>query len=194
MPRTGRLKLSHDISNSIPLLGICAYGSGCGKTTLLERLIPVLQERGIRVSIIKHAHHSFDIDHPGKDSYRLRQAGAVQTMLGSSKRWALMTELAAEHEPQLEELAAKLDPLLADLVLVEGFKQAPIPKLEVHRPRLGMPLLAREDTTIIAVATDAPIDIALPMLDLNNVDMVAAFISQWLEAQTISKQLAQPTP
>jgi len=188
VPRTGRLKLSHDISNSIPLLGICAYGSGCGKTTLLERLIPVLQERGIRVSIIKHAHHSFDIDHPGKDSYRLRQAGAVQTLLGSSKRWALMTELAAGQEPQLKELAAQLDPRLADLVLVEGFKQAPIPKLEVHRPTLGMPLLARQDTTIIAVATDAPIDIALPMLDLNKVDDIAAFISQWLDAQTISKQ------
>lgn len=187
MPRTGRLKLPAATSHHIPMLGICAYGSGCGKTTLLERLIPILKEHGIRISIIKHAHHSFDIDHPGKDSYRLRQAGAVQTMLGSSRRWALMTELAAEQEPQLHELASQLDPRLADLVLVEGFKQAPIPKIEVHRPALQLPLLASHDPTIIAVATDAPANTTLPMLNLNNIDEVAAYVLQWLKTQTISE-------
>jgi len=187
VPRTGRLNLLGEGTKRIPLLGICAYGSGCGKTTLLTQLIPALHDRGIRVSIIKHAHHSFDIDHPGKDSYRLRQSGAIQTMLGSSKRWALMTEFAAEQEPRLEELAAQLDPHLADLVLVEGFKQAPIPKIEVHRPSLELPLLAPHDSTIVAVATDAPIAIALPTLDLNNIDEVAAFIMQWFKTQVISE-------
>lgn len=183
MPRAGSLSLQN-ISSRIPLLGICAYGSGCGKTTLLTRLIPVLIERGMRISIIKHAHHNFDIDHPGKDSYKLRQAGAVQTLLGSSRRWALMTELAAERDPQLEELARHLDSTLADLVLVEGFKQSPIPKLEVHRPSLGVPLLAKHDPNIIAVAADAPVDTALPVLDLNNAAAIAEFILQWHKAQT----------
>lgn len=183
MPRTGSLS-DQSLASRIPLLGICAYGSGCGKTTLLTQLIPALQELGIRVSIIKHAHHSFDIDHPGKDSYRLREAGAVQTLLGSSKRWALMTEFAHEREPQLEELAAQLDPALADLVLVEGFKQAHIPKIEVHRPNLGHPLLALQDPMIIAIATDAPIDTRLPVLDLNNASEVAAFVQQWHITQT----------
>lgn len=166
------------------MLGFCAYGSGCGKTTLLTRLIPLLRERGLRISIIKHAHHRFDIDHPGKDSYRLREAGAVQTLLGSSKRWALMTELPEEREPRLEELAAQLDPALADLVLVEGFKQDPVPKIEVHRPSLGHPLLANDDSHIIAVATDIPVTTTLPVLDLNNVGEVADFVLQWHRIQT----------
>lgn len=182
MPRTGGLS-NRGQANRIPLLGICAYGSGCGKTTLLTNLIPALQNFGLRVSIIKHAHHSFDIDHPGKDSYRLRAAGAVQTMLGSSKRWALMTEFAEESEPQLEELAAQLDPTLADLVLVEGFKQARIPKIEVHRPSLGHPLLAQHDPLIIAIATDAEVNTALPVLNLNNAIEVAAFVQQWHKVQ-----------
>ena len=180
MPGTGRL--------SIPLLGVCAYGSGCGKTTLLARLIPELKTRGLRVSLIKHAHHSFDIDHPGKDSYRLREAGAVQTLLGSSKRWALMTELPEQRELSLEELASQLDPALADLVLVEGFKQASIPKLEVHRPSLGHPLLADRDARIIAVATDEPIANSLPQLDLNDANQIADFVLCW--QQTHTKQTA----
>jgi len=184
VPRAGSLNHQGIIASRIPLLGICAYGSGCGKTTLLTSLIPALQERGIRTSIIKHAHHSFDIDHPGKDSYRLRAAGAVQTLLGSSKRWALMTEFADEREPQLDELAALLDPSLADLVLVEGFKQARIPKIEVHRPSLGLPLLAQHDPLIIAIASDAAIDTRLPVIDLNNASEVAAFVQQWHKAQT----------
>jgi molybdopterin-guanine dinucleotide biosynthesis protein B len=176
VPRTGGL--------TIPLLGVCAYGSGCGKTTLLTRLIPALGERGLRVSLIKHAHHSFDIDHPGKDSYRLREAGAVQTLLGSSRRWALMTELPESQEPQLEDLAARLDPMLADLVLVEGFRQAEIPKLEVYRPSLGHPLLASGDPHIIAIATDESVATSLPLLNLNQPDEVADFILQWHQVQS----------
>lgn len=170
---------------TIALLGFCAYGSGCGKTTLLTKLIPELMARGLRVSLIKHAHHSFDIDHPGKDSYRLREAGAVQTLLGSSKRWALMTELPEAQEPSLEKLVAQLDPDLADLALVEGFKQAAIPKIEVHRPSLSYPLLADNDPHIIAVATDGPVITTLPLLDLNKAEEVADFVLQWHQTQTI---------
>lgn len=176
MPRTGRV---------IPLLGVCAYGSGSGKTTLLTKLIPELKTRGLRVSLIKHAHHNFDIDHPGKDSYRLREAGAVQTLLASSKRWALLTELPDPREADIEELTAQLDPQLADLVLVEGLRQAGIPKIEVHRPGLGYPLLANADPNVIAIATDEPVSTTLPLLDLNNAEEVAGFVLQWHQTQTI---------
>jgi molybdopterin-guanine dinucleotide biosynthesis protein B len=191
VPGTGHLKESQAIVSTIPLLGVCAYGSGCGKTTLLTRLIPLLNKHGLRISIIKHAHHSFDVDHPGKDSYRLREAGAVQTLLGSSKRWALMTELPEAHEPRLEELASHLDPALVDLVLVEGFKQAAVPKIEVHRPSLGHPLLANGDPHIIAVASDGPVMTDLPVLNLNNAAQIAAFVVQWHKAETIA-QLQTP--
>ena len=175
------------MAKRVPILGICAFGSGCGKTTLLTGLIPLLIERGLRISIIKHAHHNFDIDHPGKDSYRLRQAGATQTLLGSSRRWALMTELVTEREPQLEELRNQLDPSLADLVLVEGFKQEPIPKIEVYRHGLGHPLLAKHDASIIAVAGDAPVETTLPVLDLNNAEEIAEFVYRWHKMQTTSE-------
>jgi len=175
----------------IPLLGFCAHSSGAGKTTLLARLIPALTSRGLRVSIIKHAHHSFDIDHPGKDSYRLRQAGAVQTLLGSSKRWALMTELANTAEPQLEELASHIDPMLTDLILVEGFKQASIAKIEIHRPNLGKPLLADTDPNIIAVASDETVTTSLPLLNLNNAEEVAGFVLRWLRQEVQPPQLVQ---
>ncbi|BCM25923.1 molybdopterin-guanine dinucleotide biosynthesis protein B [Methyloradius palustris] len=168
-----------------PLLGFSAYGSGIGKTTLLTKLIPELVAQGIRVSVIKHAHHSFDIDHPGKDSYRLREAGAVQTLVASGERWALMTELKhlkdhVESEPVLAELVQQIDPALVDVVLVEGFKDAPISKIEVHRPSLNMPLLANHDANIIAIASDEIIETSLPLLDLNNISEIAAFIRQWL--------------
>jgi len=174
-----------------PVLGFCAWGSGAGKTTLLTALIPLLIARGLRVSVIKHAHHRFDIDHPGKDSYRLREAGAAQTLIGSRQRWALMTELPPRapdaEEPDLEHLLSRLDPTLADIVLVEGFRQAAIPKIEVHRPALGTPLLAAQDAQIIAVAVDAPVDTRLPLLDLNAPEAVAAFVLAWLDSQ-------RPTP
>jgi len=163
-----------------PLLGICASGSGIGKTTLLTRLVPALALLGCKVSVIKHAHHGFDIDRPGKDTYRIREAGAVQTLIGSRQRWALMTELShiepARDEPDLAELVAQLDHALVDIVLVEGFKHEPIPRIEVFRPSLKRDLLAQHDPHIIAIATDEPFASALPLLDLNDPAMVARFI------------------
>jgi len=162
--------------HKLPILGICAAGSNAGKTTLITKLIPELAKRNIRVSVIKHAHHKFDIDHPGKDSYQIREAGAVQTLIASSKRWALMTEVASE--PDLEALISQINPDFADLILVEGFKQAPIPKIEVHRPSLNMPLLIGLEGNIVAVASDAPLELSLPVLDLNDVAQIADFIMQ----------------
>lgn len=168
----------------LPLLGFCAWGSGIGKTTLLISLIPLLNQHGLKVSVVKHAHHAFDIDTPGKDSYRIRAAGAVQTMLGSRNRWALMTEL--KHlapdltEPSLAELLTHLDTSIVDLILVEGFKREPIPKIEVFRPLLGNPLLADYDPNVIAVAADGPVATSLPQLDLNDVPAIADFVLAWL--------------
>lgn len=187
MPRTSGLKQTGIISQ-VPLLGFCAWGSGVGKTTLLANLIPILIRHGLRVSVIKHAHHTFDIDHPGKDSYRLRQAGASQMLLGSPRRWALMTELSGEKEPELQDLISHLDASLADLILVEGFKQATIPKIEVYRPSLGKPLWADQDTQVIAVAADGAVNSTLPVLDLNNAAEVADFVRHWLKSQ------ARPNP
>jgi molybdopterin-guanine dinucleotide biosynthesis protein B len=174
------------ISSKVPLLGFCAYGSGVGKTTLLTNLIPVLNAQGLRISVIKHAHHSFDIDHPGKDSYRLRESGAVQMLLGSRHRWALMTELSRirdqqPEEPGLAELLPHIDANLADLILVEGFKSEPIPKIEIHRPAMNKPLISALDNHVIAVASDAAVTTHLPVLDLNNPEEIARFILNWLE-------------
>ncbi|GBG15316.1 molybdopterin-guanine dinucleotide biosynthesis protein B [Novimethylophilus kurashikiensis] len=170
-----------------PVLGFCAWGSGIGKTTLLTSLIPLLVTRGVRLSVVKHAHHTFDIDQPGKDSYRLREAGAVQMLLGSNKRWALMTERSRtendEEEVTLGELLPHLDADQVDLVLVEGFKSAAIPKIEVFRPVLGNPLQAASDAHIIAVAADGPVEIALPVLDLNTPAAIADFVLDWLHQQ-----------
>lgn len=170
---------------STPLLGFCAFGSGIGKTTLLTSLIPELVAAGLRVSVIKHAHHTFDIDQPGKDSYRLRKAGAVQMLLGSKKRWALMTELAnSAEEPTLDEFLQHIDGSLVDLILVEGFKNAAIPKIEVYRPSLNKPLLAETDAHIIAIASDGAVNSHLPVLDLNNSQAIAQFLLQWLKKDT----------
>jgi len=170
-----------------PLLGFCAWGSGIGKTTLLTSLIPLLVERGIRLSVVKHAHHTFDIDHPGKDSYRLREAGAVQMLLGSQKRWALITERSrtdeGQHDIRLADLLPHLDASQIDMVLVEGFKQEPVPKIEVFRPSLNKPLLADNDPYVIAVASDSPVKTALPVLDLNNPSAIADFVLDWLRRQ-----------
>ena len=168
------------MNSTIPVLGICAAGSNAGKTTLITQLIPVLAARNIRVSVIKHAHHKFDIDHPGKDSYNIRESGAVQTLIASSKRWALMTEMTRTpeytDEANLDELLAQLNPNYADLILVEGFKSAEIPKIEVFRGSLNFPLLVQSDANIIAVATDSPLEISVPILDLNNIAAIADFI------------------
>jgi molybdopterin-guanine dinucleotide biosynthesis protein B len=148
--------------------------SGSGKTTLIEKLIPELIGAGLRVSLIKHAHHDFDIDQPGKDSWRHRQAGASEVLISSGQRWALMHELRGVQEPTLEEHLARLSP--CDLVLVEGFKREAIPKLEIHRPSVGKPLLFPDDPHIVAVASDSALQTNLPRFDLNDVAGIANFI------------------
>ena len=153
--------------------------SGSGKTTLVGKVIPLLVGRGLRVSLIKHAHHSFDVDHPGKDSYRHRQAGATEVLVTSSRRWVLMHELRSGREPPFEAQLKQLSP--CDLVLVEGFKFAPVPKMEVWRAVTGEPPLHPNDPHIVAVASDAPVDTALPVLDLNAPEAVTAFIVTHLE-------------
>jgi molybdopterin-guanine dinucleotide biosynthesis protein B len=153
--------------------------SGSGKTTLIEQLIPRFVQRGLRVSLIKHAHHTFDVDRPGKDSYRHRQAGAAEILVTSSRRWVLMHELRGAHEPSFEDQVKRISP--CDLLLVEGFKHAPIPKLEVWRKETGEPLLHPNDPHIVAVASDARIETKLPLLNLNDVDEIRNFILKKLE-------------
>ncbi len=156
------------------VMGIVGYKNN-GKTTLVVRLVAHLRARGLRVSTVKHAHHSVDIDRPGKDSYRHREAGAVETVLATSRRWALVHELRDEEEPGLEALLARMTPV--DLVLVEGFKAFPHPKLEVHRKAAGTPLIAERDPTVRGVASDEPLPgLALPVFDLDDVDAIAAFV------------------
>ncbi|MCC7412977.1 MAG: molybdopterin-guanine dinucleotide biosynthesis protein B [Gammaproteobacteria bacterium] len=162
---------------SVPVLGFAAW-SGTGKTTLLIRLLPLLKARGIRVGVVKHAHHDFDLDYPGKDSYELRKAGAAQMLVGSRRRWALIVERESSDEPRLADLMQHLLPADIDLILVEGFKPETIPKIEIHRPSLGKPVLAVSDTSVIAIATDAPLTVpgGLPLLDLNDPAQVVEFI------------------
>jgi molybdopterin-guanine dinucleotide biosynthesis protein B len=155
------------------IFGIAGY-SGSGKTTLIEKLIPVLTARGIKVSLIKHAHHSFDIDQPGKDSYRHRHAGCSEVLVTSNKRWALMHELRGTPEPTLEEMIRHISP--CDLLLVEGYKREPIPKLEVYRSTLGEPLLYPQDSHIVALAADRRVDTGLSQFTLDEVEAIAAFI------------------
>lgn len=155
--------------------------SGSGKTTLIEKLIPRFVGAGLRVSLIKHAHHTFDVDQPGKDSYRHRHAGASEVLVTSSRRWVLMHELRGAAEPPLEEQLGRLSP--CDLVIVEGFKHAAIPKLEVWRRETGEPLLHPNDARIVAVASDTRIDTRLPVLDLNDDATIASFILAHLRLQ-----------
>jgi molybdopterin-guanine dinucleotide biosynthesis protein MobB len=150
-----------------------------GKTGLMERLITEFTMRGLTVSSIKHAHHSFDIDHPGRDSYRHRDAGARQVFLASRNRWALMHELREEEEPSLGDLLKQLSPV--DLVLIEGYKRDQHPKIEAHRKETGQPLIAPGDETIVAVASDTSITVDCPVLDLNDTGAIADFISHALE-------------
>jgi len=150
-----------------------------GKTGLMERLITEFTARGLTVSSIKHAHHSFDIDHPGRDSYRHRDAGARQVLLASRNRWALMHELRDEDEPSLGDLLKQLSPV--DLVLIEGYKRDRHPKIEAHRKETGQPLIAPEDETIVAVASDTSVTIDRHVLDLNDTASIANFIAQHLK-------------
>jgi molybdopterin-guanine dinucleotide biosynthesis protein B len=148
--------------------------SGSGKTTLIEQLIPRFVKRGLKVSLIKHAHHTFDVDQPGKDSYRHRHAGAGEILVTSSRRWVLMHELRGEPEPSFDEQLKLLSP--CDLLLVEGFKHAPIPKLEVWREETGEALLHPNDPHIVAVASDRRVETRLPRFDLNDCDGIEDFI------------------
>jgi molybdopterin-guanine dinucleotide biosynthesis adapter protein len=148
--------------------------SGAGKTTLLTRVIPLLREQGLRVSVIKHAHHEFDIDVPGKDSWRHRQAGAEEVLVSSSNRWALMHELRGAREPRLPELLAKMSRV--DLVIVEGYKSEPHRKIEVHRAANGKPLLFRDDAAIVGVVSDVRVETTLPAAHLDDIPAIAAMM------------------
>lgn len=159
------------------VFGFAAY-SGSGKTTLIENLVPLLVARGLKVSVIKHAHHAFDVDRPGKDSYRHRQAGASEVLVSSGARWALMHELRNESEPELAALLERLMP--CDLVLVEGFKKQAIPKIEIHRLAAGTPLLFPDDPHIVALATDAGIPTGLPTFGLEDHTGITGFILKHL--------------
>lgn len=175
---------SDAVTCSRPVLGFAAW-SGTGKTTLLTRLIPMLRQQGLRIAMVKHAHHDFDVDKPGKDSFQLRKAGATQMLIASSRRMALMTEFEPAAEPLLQDLLARLDADRTDLVLVEGFKGARIPKIELHRPSLGRPLMFVDDPDIIAVASDAPLarPCDRPLLDLNDPGAICGFVLQWQRNQ-----------
>lgn len=151
--------------------------SGAGKTTLLSKLIPALTAQGLRVSTLKHAHHAFDLDTPGKDSWVHRQSGATEVAIVSANRYAILHELRGAPEPTIEELLPRLAPV--DLLLIEGFKRHKHDKLEIHRPTLGKALLAPDDPDIVAVASDMKIDgLAVPLLDLNDIAAIAAFVRQ----------------
>jgi molybdopterin-guanine dinucleotide biosynthesis protein B len=174
------------MKSTLPVLGFAAF-SGTGKTTLLRRLIPLLSQQGLRVGIIKHAHHDFDIDIPGKDSYELRKAGACQVLVASDQRWALITETRVAGDPDLDTLLSRIDPATSDLVLVEGFRHLPFPRIELHRQALGHPLLHPYDPTIIALACDYSLDACtLPVLDINDADVIADFILAWLDSTAAS--------
>jgi molybdopterin-guanine dinucleotide biosynthesis adapter protein len=153
------------------IIGLAGW-SGSGKTTLLTRVIPRLVARGLKVSTLKHAHHAFDIDQPGKDSHSHRMAGATEVLIGSANRWALIHELRGDAEPTLHALLQKLGPV--DLVLVEGYKRDDHPKLEVYRAAVGKPLLHPDDPAIVAIASDSPLPRAkVPVVDLDDVESVA---------------------
>ena len=158
------------------LYGVTGWKNS-GKTVLMERLVAEFTRRCVSVSTVKHAHHDTDIDHPGRDSFRHREAGACEVIVASPNRWALMHELRGAPEPPLEDLVARLTPV--DLVLVEGYKRAPHPKVEAHRRETGKPLLATDNATIRAVASDTPLDgLTVPVLDLDDTAAIADFIAR----------------
>ncbi len=166
---------------SLSVLGFAAF-SGSGKTTLLEQLIPLLRGSGLKLALIKHSHHDFEMDKPGKDSDRLRKAGAGQILLASKYRSAWIREGDGETEPDLAELLTRLDTRGLDLVLVEGFRDEPIPKIEIHRPSLGKPLLCLEDDQVIAVAVDRrpSQEVPVPLLALSQPGEISDFVLSWL--------------
>jgi molybdopterin-guanine dinucleotide biosynthesis adapter protein len=155
------------------VIGLAGW-SGAGKTTLLTRIIPYFLAKGIRVSVIKHAHHAFDVDVPGKDSWRHRESGATEVLVSSARRWALMHELRGASEPRLPELLARMSRV--DLVVVEGFKSEPHRKIEVHRAANGKPLLFPDDPAIAGIATDTAVETALPLAHLDDIPAIAAMM------------------
>ena len=173
--------IANKIVSPVPILGFAAY-SGTGKTTLLTKVIPILKEKNVRLGIIKHAHHDFDIDHPGKDSYKLRKSGADKMLVASSKRWALMVENGTQNEePDLQSLIKHIEPGSLDLILVEGFKRENFPKIELHRSEYNKDYIYRQDESIIAIATDGPLPTSddrrpITQLDINKPSDIAAFI------------------
>ena len=173
---------------SMRVVGLAGW-SGAGKTTLITRVVPLLNRRGIRVATVKHAHHAFEIDRPGKDSWLHREAGASEVAIVSSRRWAIVHELRGESEPTLTEVLAKLSP--ADLVIVEGFKRHTLPKLEIFRAALGKPLLQPGDDCIVAIAADAPLPQAqVPVLMLDDIEGIADV----LHAEAVPRERVDALP
>ena len=171
------------------VIGLAGW-SGAGKTTLLTRVIPHLLSQGLRVSVIKHAHHSFDVDVPGKDSWVHRQSGAVEVLVSSGKRWALMHELGGASEPRLPELLAKMSRV--DLVIVEGFKSEPHRKIEVHRLANGKPMLFPDDPGVVGIASDAAVETSLPVAHLDDIPAIAAMMQR--SAISVEDVLARSAP
>src|SRR4051812_7487014 len=159
------------------IIGLAGW-SGSGKTTLLTKVIPCIVARGLRVSTLKHAHHNFDIDQPGKDSHSHRVAGATEVLVGSERRWALVHELRGRTEPRLSTLLQKLSPV--DVVLIEGYKREPHPKLEVYRASLGQPLLHPNDLSIVAIASDTPLPgTQIPLVDVDDVERITDILIRY---------------
>jgi molybdopterin-guanine dinucleotide biosynthesis protein B len=175
--------------NDMKVIGLAGW-SGAGKTTLLTRLIPYFNAEGLLVSVIKHAHHEFDIDVPGKDSWVHRQSGATEVMVSSTRRWALMHELRGAPEPKLPELLAKMSRV--DLVVIEGFRRDPHRKIEVHRAANGKPPLFPDDPAIVGIATDAELETRLPVAHLDDVKAIAAMMLA--SAVALEDLLAQRVP
>jgi molybdopterin-guanine dinucleotide biosynthesis adapter protein len=166
-------------ANPARVIGIAGW-SGAGKTTLLTRLIPALVQRGLRIATIKHAHHAFDVDQPGKDSYEHRKAGASEVIVSSARRWVVMHEVENGGEASLAELLRKVSP--CDLILVEGFKREPLPKIEVFRGAVGKPALHDDDTRVVAIASDAALPSArVPVIDLDDIEAVSDVVCERAE-------------
>jgi molybdopterin-guanine dinucleotide biosynthesis adapter protein len=174
--------------NKMKVIGLAGW-SGAGKTTLLARIIPHFLQEGLRVSVIKHAHHSFDVDVPGKDSWVHRQSGAAEVLVSSGKRWALMHELRGASEPRLPELLKKMSRV--DLVVVEGFKSEPHRKIEVHRAANGKPLLFPDDPDIVGIAADGAVETTLPVAHLDDIPAIAAMMQR--SAVSVEDVLARST-
>jgi len=171
------------------VIGLAGW-SGAGKTTLLARVLPHLLGKGLRVSVIKHAHHSFDVDVPGKDSWVHRQSGATEVLVSSGKRWALMHELRGAREPRLPELLAKMSRV--DLVIVEGFKSEPHRKIEVHRLANGKAMLFPDDPGVVGIASDAAVETSLPVAHLDDIPAIAAMMQR--SAISVEDVLARSAP